>query len=332
MALIEWTEQAREPSRLVDRFQDLNRSLSSLPGWGAGDVGARYAAVTLLGCGGEAAEVAEAVGSTSVEIFQSRSFLQRAHPYVRVMLAATLVKFELGVGDFFESHDRISDLAQAAGLRYRGEFSVLASLVLRTHAGVRSPTATELERLAAIYKGMKKHHWWLTGADDLPACAMLTMLEGDGDAVEARAEAMYESLRGQGHFGRGNALQQAAQILSLCALSSDEAGARSEAIAQALVAGGVHVDATEYDEIALLCAVPGTPESLAQRVVECVDLVPNARQHDETRHLDLAASIAILSLDASPRVRAGVDLKLLMEVQGVAAKQLADQAAATGAS
>ena len=78
--------------------------------------------------------------------------------------------------------------------------------------------------------------------------------------------------------------------------------------------------------------LPGTPEALAQRVVECVDLVPNARQHDETRHLDVAASIAILSLDASPRVRAGVDLKLLMEVQGVAAKQLADRAGATGAS
>ena len=63
-------------------------------------------------------------------------------------------------------------------------------------------------------------------------------------------------------------------------------------------------------------------------MAECVELVPNARVRDEVRHVDVAASVALLSLDSAGSGEAGVDLKILLDVQTAAGNQ---QAATAGA-
>ena len=68
--------------------------------------------------------------------------------------------------------DRVRGLFRTAGLARGGSYEVMAVLILRGHEKAPVRTA-EIDRLQALYAEMKKHHWWLTGVADLPACAML---------------------------------------------------------------------------------------------------------------------------------------------------------------
>jgi hypothetical protein len=56
---------------------------------------------------------------------------------------------------------------------------------------------------------MHTYYRWLTGPDDLPACALLTVCSGGPGAIADNAEAIYGSLRQSGFIG-GNHLQTAA--------------------------------------------------------------------------------------------------------------------------
>ena len=322
------TEEERQPAQLVARFESLYDALSEDSSWEGKEIGARYAAVTLLGCEGAPDALAGAVREMDAGICQAMSWFKRAHPYVRAVLAATLVKFDVSCDDFFKFHEHATEAAGQAKLSYKGHFALLASLVLRTHAERSELTVADMERMRELFNQMKVHHWWLTGADDLPPCAMLMRLSGSGKEIETRAESMYGALKAKKSFSPGNALQRASHLLTLSALAPEEAGDRAEAIVEALESSGVHVNKTEYDEVALLAALDASPEVIGARVAECVELVPNARVRDEVRHVDVAASVALLSLDSAGSGEAGVDLKILLDVQTAAGNQ---QAATAGA-
>ena len=112
-----------------------------------------------------------------------------------------------------------------------GVYETMAILILRMHA-LRTPiTETTIRRFKAIYDEMKRHHWWLTGPDDFPACAILTGQQESPTRMGETIEEIYQSLRSQG-FSTGDPLQTAANILYLSRLDARKAAHRYHDLAK----------------------------------------------------------------------------------------------------
>ena len=73
-----------------------------------------------------------------------------------------------------------------ARLRRGGIYETMAILVLRIARDKKPVTADVVERFRAIYEEMKRHHWWLTGPNDFPACAMLVAQGPNGQRIPVR--------------------------------------------------------------------------------------------------------------------------------------------------
>ena len=57
--------------------------------------------------------------------------------------------------------------------------------------------------MRAIHSVMKKHHWFLTGPEDLTTCAMLIGKPGTPQEIGDHVEAIYRRLADPGDDGRG---------------------------------------------------------------------------------------------------------------------------------
>jgi hypothetical protein len=186
---------------------------------------------------------------------------------MHVVVAATLVQ----IGDRPEAFDRALTAARAAfreaGLPHGAEGEILAVLALRVLADGGDIAPQAVTRLRDIYRAMKRHHRWLTGSDDLPACAVLTSRPGSPQAIEGEAESLYQILRSSA-LPAGQHLQAAANFLPLSGLPVDLAAARFRALGEALAAAGAAVYDEWYDAIALLCLLDHEPGRVAERLLE----------------------------------------------------------------
>ena len=99
-------------------------------------------------------------------------------------------------------------------------YETIAILILRMLAEQRPIGPVVIDRFQAIFEEMKRRHWWLTGPDDFPACALLTGREEPAKQIGEVIESIYTALRGVG-CASGNALQTAANILYLARLDPD---------------------------------------------------------------------------------------------------------------
>lgn len=232
---------------------------------------------------------------------------------MRYVVAALLLKTNTSLPTFAAEYHRIGDLLDEVGLRHGGRYEPLTVMILHIAPGHDSFSLLEAERLKAIYRRMKSFHWWLTGIDDLPACAALAQIPETAEIITARAEAIYQRLAATGCL-KGNHLQTAANLLPLTGLATDEACDRWLALMRALAAAQAELRPVHYDALAILSLLVQPATMVVERVLAIrreIDLLNPDLVGDSS--FALAADLTALDL-----VRCDVDGDYLSAADGVA--------------
>jgi len=185
---------------------------------------------------------------------------------LRFVVAAMLVQNQIKFGTFINEHARIAELLHRVGLRSHGFYHTTTVLILMSAPDSAGCDLPEAERLKAIHQSMKRYHWWLTGVDDLPACAALAQCRGSAIEVVARAEACYQLLHDSG-LVRGDHLQTAANLLPLSGLDPDAAVARYLALKSRLESREGTLIPSHYEVLSLLSLLDHDPETVIGRLL-----------------------------------------------------------------
>jgi len=314
------------------RFRALHAAFDAERGIFGDRTPLRLAAVTLVTVPGDAVGLVARVRAADAELAPHYGWTSSIDRSLRLVLAATLVRTAESVASFVAGLERIAAVMKAAGVRRAGVHGVLAGLVLRRVAG-GEPSRAHVDRMRGIHAIMKKHHWFLTGPEDLVTCAMLIGKPGSEREIADHVEAIYRRLADAPKTWGGDPLQTAAGVLALVALAPDEAADRFLAVAGALRAAGVKVGQAEYDEAAVLTLVPRSAEVIAADVAELRSRIAEDLSWSEaSMATSLAANLAfvrLLSDERDERVGALADAKLLLDMQSIVAMRQAAVIATT---
>jgi hypothetical protein len=317
------------PADPFNRFRDLYELLNAERGWFGDPSSLRFAAMTAVTCQGSPAEVVSAIRSMAEEIKRLSGWFGDLNSSLRFIVSAILVLNRDRASDFLAEVERGRELFRQAGLRRGGIYETIAILILRLQYDLAPITAEAVRRFKAIYEEMKRYHWWLTGPDDFPACAILVGQEAPPGEIGAAIERIYLALNETG-FSTGNPLQTAANLLYLSHLDPAVAAERCFELAKGFRQNGVAIWQSDYDELAILTFLSHSPSRVVARVLEhrqgMEELKPKP---DRSLTFNLAASIAFLELvQLDENLEAITDAKALMDMQSIINAQQAAAAAA----
>lgn len=305
----------------LHRFAELCNAFEAERGMFGDRAPLRLAAVSLVLTPGPADELAahvRTVGSHLDAIYGG--WTSSIDASLRLVLAAALVRTGEDATAFGTAIARVQAMMDAAKVRKGGAHSLLAAMVLRRVAG-GEPGEAHVLRMRAIYERMKHHHWFLTGPEDLPACAMLVGRPGSPEQIGDHVEAIYRRLADVPKIWGGEELQTAANVLGLLAFAPDEAAARFVELAAELRARGVKVRGAEYDEVAVLAFIPRSAALIAERVTNMRDrIVAELAWYESSMGTSLASNLAFVELLHSgddARVGLLADAKLLLDMQAI---------------
>lgn len=235
----------------VARFVAIQDALTRSGDWYDSATWLRFAAITAVLCPLDPAESAQRIRAAAKSLKAGSAWYSDLASPFRFVVAALLVTDGIDPVAFAEELPREHQLFRELGVRHGGQFETLAITILR-HLDRGAPLSRwRVERLKALYDGLKRFHWWLTGPDDLPSCACLTALEHAPEAITIAVDQHYKLLHGKG-FTAGNHLLIGSALLSLAGLPADKAVARFVALASAMGRSGGTVWHEDYDAIALL--------------------------------------------------------------------------------
>jgi hypothetical protein len=221
------------------------------------------------------------------------------------------------------------------GMRRMEVYEFVAILAMRIRGALAPIEASRVQRLHDIYEQMKRHHWFLTGPEDYPACAFLAGQDRSPEDIAARANAIYEGLRTRANAWRGDPLQTASNMLALSPLEPDELVDRFVTLAIDFDAAGIRIRQGEYDEVAVLCFLAQPAKRIVEAVVEYTAKIrERLRWANKSIAFGLACNLAFVRLLGNdPELGALADAKTLLDMQTIiAARQAAAAAAAAGAS
>lgn len=305
------------PADPLERFEQLLTALDAGRGWMQDKVAVRLAAIALLITPGDAGRLAATTRSVSAVLHERLGSFSRVDESVRLVIAAQLVKAGDEPDPFVDDLERVRELFRAAGLRRGGVYEVLAVLVLRRVVGTIGPA--HVDRFQQIYSAMKAHHWWLTGPEDFPACAMLVGLPGEPAAMGAGIDEIYHALHVQAGLPRGDALQTAANMLYLGGVEAATIAGRFALLMTGFRGAGAPIGKDEYDELAILCFLAQPAEQVVASVIGLRDqLREHLRWLGQGPALSLAASLAFVRLAGeSGALSTLADAKLLLDMQAI---------------
>lgn len=226
----------------------------------------RFAAQAAIYHPEEPPVVAQRIHFLADNLHHHVSWFKTAGSPMRYVIAALLIKTNTSLHDFAAEYHRIGDMLDQVGLRHGGRYEPLTILILHTAPGHNVFSVLEAERLKSIHRRMKSFHWWLTGIDDLPACAALAQIPETSEAIASKTEAIYQRLAANGCL-KGNHLQTAANLLPLTGLSADEASDRWLAIKRDLMEVDREVHAVHYDALSVLSLLTQPAEMVVDRLL-----------------------------------------------------------------
>ena len=255
------------PTNPLQRFLDLYEALDADRGWFGDASPLRFAAMTAITCPGSPAEVATSIRSTAEEIKQLSGWFGDLNSSLRFLVSAMLVLKGDRPRDFLADVQWGRELFRQAGLRRGGIYETMAILILRLRNDLAPITAEAVTRFQAIYEEMKRYHWWLTGPDDFPACAILVGQDASPREIGEAIERIYQALNETG-FSTGNPLQTAANMLYLAHLDPAVAAGRYYELANGFRQNGVAIWQSDYDELAILTFLSHSPRRIVDRVLE----------------------------------------------------------------
>ncbi len=322
----------------LDRFKAIHDALQRDRRWWRDSRRLRYAAVAAVTCEGDAGSVARGIRAVGKDLQDECPWYWSVNPNVQFVVGALLLQHRDSAKRFIRELIRVRKLFRKQRLHRALQYELLAVLILRIGAEGRAVSETTVRRFKAIYDEMKQHHRFLTGADDFPACAILTGQSGAPRAVLSEIEAIYDQLHSQ-RFSKGNPLQTAANIMYLARGSAREVAGRAVALRDEFRERKVRISQRDYDELAILSILELSAERVVTHVLHMRDELEKVRPKiDRALRFDLATGIAFADLIQATRSTGSLsDAKVLMDVQAMVRAQqavlmAAGAAAATAAS
>ena len=317
----------------LSRFCDLYDALNAERGWFGDPSSLRFAAMTAVSCPGSPDEVASAIRSMAEEIKQLSGWFGELTSSLRFIVSAILVLNRDDASEFLAEVKRARELFRHAGLRRAGIYETMAILILRLQNDLQPVTSASVARFQAIYEEMKRHHWWLTGPDDFPACAILVGQDASPAEIGMKIEEIYQALSESG-FSTGDPLQTAANLLYLSRLDPVTAANRYFELANGFRDSGVSIWQSDYDELAILTFLDHPASRIVDYVLEDRQVMEKLRpKPDRSLTFNLAASITFLELvQVGDNLEAISDAKVLLDMQSIINAQQAAAAAAAASS
>lgn len=321
------------PEDPISRFRDLYAALEKDRRWWRDSRRLRYAAMAAVGCEGTPANVAQGIRRMEKSLKEASPWHLSIGSHMRFIVAALLYQNRDSGRGFMNEVRRVRKMFRGERLPRALVFELIAVLILRIQADGKTVSQDTVRRLRDIYQEMKRHHRFLTGADDLPACAILTGQEGAPTNLVARTEEIYGELRAEG-FQRGDPLQTTANVLSLAPGLPHELVGRAASLKERFKNKGVRVYQRDYDELAILSFLSQATASVVDRVLAHREQLKHIRPRiDRATTFDLAAGITFLEL-AGRQVGVGTlsGTKALIDMQAIVAAQQAVLVCAAGAA
>lgn len=316
------------------RFFEIEAAFEAERGFFGDQVPLRLVAANLVLTRGDAKDIAAQVRGTAEELRKLLPTFTHLVSSLQLLVAAVLLQRGDQPAAFVAEVERVRQIMRRLNMRRAELYETVAILVLRI-GNDRAPIPDEqVERLRAIYEQMKRHHWLLTGPEDLPACAFLvSQRDRSPEQIGVRANAIYEGLREQAKLWRGDPLQTASNMLALSPLEPAELVERFCLLAHALTSAGVRIGQGEYDEVAVLCFLARPIERIVETVVGYrAGIRERLGWVERWATFGLATNLAFVRLVGNdPELGALADVKTLLDMQTIiAARQAA--AAAAGAA
>jgi hypothetical protein len=252
------------PRDPLGRFLAIAAELVAHKRWWEGPTIVRYAALPLLTASGTSAEVARRVDAEGSALVAQQGWFSDLRGGMRFLVAAWLVAAGRDPRRFTAACEAIRARFRTAGVRRGGAYEVVAATMLHVASAGDERT---VRRLQAIYEMMRKHHWWLTGPDDLPACALLALRPEGLPELEARIEGIYSRLRDRG-LAAGSGLQMASHIACTAEGSESEIVERFCALHAGFRTAGIAMWDSDLDEVALLSTLTQPAATTVRTVVE----------------------------------------------------------------
>lgn len=300
---------------LLARFSAIYNALRRTGDWRDRPAWLRFAAQVGVCCPLDPTDVAARIRSAADVLRGAGGWFSDLSAPWRFVLAALLVQDGIDARTFAQGLAADHELFRAVGLRPGGMYESMAIGILR-HLDSGRLEPRQVDRVRQLYEGLKRHHWWLTGPDDLPACACLTAIAGPAEAIVERIEDHHLRLRQCG-FTLGNHLLHAACLLALPDLPPGAAVSRFVALAEAFKAQASSIWHEDYDAVALLCLLDHEADLVVSRMRETIGaLVTQEPSIQGQATFNLAAELVVLDLSRCDRrgfrLHTGADLQQML--------------------
>jgi hypothetical protein len=251
----------------LERFREIYEYLNRDNSWWNDSAWFRYAAQAAVMRPASPEKTAHEIREMAAKLQAHAHWYDALSSPFTLVVAATLVQ----IGDTAEAFDAEVDSARRmlreAGFHHDGMHQLGAILALRVLSDGRSASYHDIARMRLIYRQMKSHHWWLTGGDDLPACALLSRCLGTPAEIAGVADGVYQLLCDHG-FKRSNHLHAAANLLPLAGLPAADAAFRFTKLSEAFGHFSISLWTDRYDAIALAALLDHDPDRIAKRIDE----------------------------------------------------------------
>jgi hypothetical protein len=324
------TSVPRDP---LARFLDIATALGQEKRWWENRSILRYAALPLVLAPGEPAQVAARAAAAGSALAEQSGWFGDLRGSMRWVIAALLAADDRDPARAGEEIAALRERFRHAGVRRGGAYEIVAATML--HLAGRTGES-DVQRLRDVYDGMKKHHWWLTGPEDLPACALLAVHGGELAVMSSRIEGLYTRLRGAG-LAASNGLQMASHVLCLARGSEEQLASRFLELHRAFLAHGIKMWDCDRDELALLCLLDEPAARTVARVVEHrAQILARLGKVGPTTSFSFACGTAWLAAHAgatlSPPLARDLQIANLALATNAASALQQQQAAAAGAA
>lgn len=319
------------------RFRELYEALNADRGWWEDAASLRFAACSAVTCPGHPNDVAAAIREVAEQIKKESGIFGQLRSSLRFIVATLLVLHEDSARDFTREVARVRELFRSVNLRRGGIYETMACLILRMRSDQAPVEMPQVLRFQALYEEMKRHHWWLTGPNDFPACALLVGRPGEPRDIGNDIEAIYQALDQIGFRG-GDPLQTAANILYFSGLEPTDIATRYSQLASGFRDAKVRIWQSDYDELAILTFLTEhSVDTIIEKTLEHRAAVRELRPRpDASVTFNLGASLAFLDLAQHDHnwkritdTKALLDMQAVINAQAAAAAVAASSAAAS---
>lgn len=309
------------------RFFELEAAFDAERGFLGDHVPLRLVSANLVLCPGVATAVAAQVRASTEQMRKRLSLFSTIVQPLQLLIAAVLLRRGDQPDAFLDEVERVRPLLRQLALRRSETYEVVAILALRIRNRLQPISSEQVQRMANIYVQMRRHHWFLTGPEDYPACAFLVgQRQHTPEQIGTRANQIYKGLRARAKLWRGNPLQTASNMLALSPLEPAELVERFRLLAAGFnQAGIVRIRSSEYDEVAALCFLAQPSERIIETVTSYAHAIrERLRWTDRWTSFALAANLTFARLlGDDPELGALADAKTLLDMQTIIAMRAA---------